>query len=116
MYLICLRIEETFDWKVLVIASHLLHYRQLWELCLANHRVLLEVPNEVAVHLAVGVEEVYKNRIVGHETTGDEGVREVLDGHAPVVNAKPLVDAELVSLLVHSEGIDVELAIVHIPE
>ena len=70
----------------------------------------------MAVHLTVGVEEVYKNRIVTHKTRGNEGVWEVIDRHTPVVYSKPLVDTELVCLLVHSEGIDVEFTIVHIPE
>lgn len=70
----------------------------------------------MAVHLAVGVEEVYKNRIVAHKTRGDEGVWEILDCHAPVVYSKLLIDTKLVCLLVHSEGINVELSVVHIPE
>ena len=87
-------IVKALDGEVLPVALHLPHGRQVLELLLPYYRVIHEVPNKVAVHFAIGIEEVDEQFLVVQESTSDEWVREVRDCLAPVVDAEGRVDVE----------------------
>lgn len=65
---------------------------ELDDFAFAVHK--LSVEDEVVVDLSVVVEETHEDKIVSHEAADDEGIRESIDCHGPVVNVKLLVNFE----------------------
>ena len=110
------RVVKALYREILAVASHLLYNWKVGEFGLTPNCVLRKVPNKVAMHLTIGVKKVYKNRIVVDESRSYERVRKVRYRCAPIINAEPLIDAELVCLLFNAKGFDIELAIIHVPK
>lgn len=68
----------------------------------------------MAVHLTIGVEEVYEDSILAQKGCGYKRVWKICDRYGPIVNTEPLIDTKLVGLLIDSKSLDVELSIVHV--
>ena len=61
-----------------------------------HNPLLLPVVKEVVVSNVLVVEQVHEQQVVVDEGAVNEGVREVVDRHRVVVQAKPFVDVQLV--------------------
>ena len=112
--LVDIRVIEALYRKIHGIAIHLFYHWQILNLGLAENFICVEIPDKMTMHLTISVEEINKNSVVVQKDTGDKRIWKFGNGNAPVVDTKPLVDAKLERLLVHSESFDVKFAIVHV--
>ena len=83
-------------WEVLFIAFQL-HCDWLFFSIFrySNNLFEFQIPNEMVVHLIVGIEKVDENLCVRDEAAGDKWIREFVIGDGIVVDVKQLVDFDL---------------------
>lgn len=87
-----IRVVKAFVRKILDTTRHLEFYNFTFSMHQFN------VENEMVVDLSIIVEDTDKDEIICNEATYNEGIRESIDCHGPVVDIQLLIDLELAFL------------------
>ena len=119
VHLIVVRVVEALLREVFAVAIH-------HNLCVVQNLLFCDFIEEMVMSQCSIVEEVHVQQVVLDEHTGDEWIWEVVDWHRVVVQAKSIVDVELigqdlllcsfldVGILVDSEDPELKHAVIKI--